>query len=132
MSVINKAMASTQPQVISGLDGSGKTQIAVEYAYRYRDEYTAVLWVNAASREILTSDFASVADLLDLPEKDQPNQNIAAKAARQWLQTATGWLLIFDNVSAMNMVHDFLPSGARAPTAPAETWRFPCQVSPAG
>src|SRR6266566_410547 len=113
MPVINKAMASTQPQVISGLDGSGKTQIAVEYAYRYRDEYTAVLWVNAASREILTSDFASIANLLDLPEKDQPNQNIAMKAARQWLQTATGWLLIFDNVSAMNMVHDFLPSGAR-------------------
>src|SRR6266571_5066663 len=113
MPVINKAMASTQPQVISGLDGSGKTQIAVEYAYRYRDEYTAVLWVNAASREILTSDFASIANLLDLPEKDQPNQNIAAKAAGQWLQTATGWLLIFDNVSAMNMVHDFLPSGAR-------------------
>jgi len=113
MPVINKAMASTQPQVISGLDGSGKTQIAIEYAYRYRDEYTAVLWVNAASREILTSDFASIAHLLDLPEKDQPNQNIAAKAARQWLQTATGWLLIFDNVSVMNMVHEFLPSGAR-------------------
>src|SRR6266700_628198 len=113
MPVINKAMASTQPQVISGLDGSGKTQIAVEYAYRYRDEYTAVLWVNSASREILTSDFASNANLLDLTEKDQPNQNIAAKAAGQWLQTATGWLLIFDNVSAMNMVHDFLPSGAR-------------------
>ena len=113
MPISNKAMASTQPQVISGLDGSGKTQIAIEYAYRYRDDYTAVLWVNAASREILTSDFASIADLLDLPEKDQPNQNIAAKAARQWLQTATGWLLIFDNVSAMKMVHDFLPAGAR-------------------
>ena len=113
MPVINKAMASTQPQVISGLDGSGKTQIAIEYAYRYRDDYTAVLWVNAASREILNSDFASIAELLDLPEKDQPNQNIAAKAARQWLQTAAGWLLIFDNVSAMNMVHDFLPTGAR-------------------
>ena len=37
-------------QAISGLGGIGKTQTAVEYAYRYRDEYEAVLWLNAESR----------------------------------------------------------------------------------
>lgn len=40
---------SAPAEVISGLGGIGKTQTAVEYAYRYRDQYQAVLWLNAES-----------------------------------------------------------------------------------
>ena len=48
--------ALTQPQAIKGLGGIGKTQIAVEYAYRSRDldRYTHTFWVNAASEEALS------------------------------------------------------------------------------
>ena len=43
--------ALSQPPAISGLGGIGKTQAAVEYAYRYRDEYQHILWVQANMRE---------------------------------------------------------------------------------
>jgi len=45
----NQTAALTQAQAISGLGGIGKTQIAVEYAYRYRDNYQAIFWMNASS-----------------------------------------------------------------------------------
>src|SRR6266571_4000212 len=42
-----KTATLAQPQAISGLGGIGKTQTAVEYAYRYKDDYKATLWVKA-------------------------------------------------------------------------------------
>ncbi|MBU4076902.1 MAG: TIR domain-containing protein [Euryarchaeota archaeon] len=53
--------AAALAQAISGLGGIGKTQTAVEYAYQYRNEYDAVLWVKADSREALISDYAALA-----------------------------------------------------------------------
>src|SRR5262249_7717725 len=53
--------ALVQAQAITGLGGIGKTQTAVEYAYRYRDEYKAVLWLNAESALALNTGSAELA-----------------------------------------------------------------------
>jgi hypothetical protein len=47
--------ALSHPQGISGLGGIGKTQTALEYAYRYHSEYNAVFWVRADSVASLIS-----------------------------------------------------------------------------
>lgn len=105
-----RTAALTQAQAISGLGGIGKTQIAVEYAYRYRDYYQAVFWINAATHEVLSADFASLAALLDLPEKYEQDQDTVIRAVKRWLASShTQWLLILDNVDMPEMIVDFLP-----------------------
>ena len=105
-----KAIALTQAQAISGLGGVGKTQTAVEYAYRYHDAYKAILWARADSHETLVSDVVSMVTLLKLPEKDEQDQNRVLDAFKRWLQENDDWLLILDNADDLMMVNDFLPS----------------------
>src|SRR5579883_586615 len=60
------AALSQSPSAISGLGGIGKTQIAIEYAYRYYQEYEAVLWARADTHEDLISSFLAIATRLSL------------------------------------------------------------------
>src|SRR5205814_1912347 len=103
------AAALTQAQAISGLGGIGKTQIAIEYVYRYRESYDAFLWVTASSRDTLITDFMSLAGLLHLPERDEQNQDIAIAAVKGWLATHKSWLLILDNADDLKAVAELLP-----------------------
>ena len=105
---IREALLSSGRAAFSGLGGIGKTQTAVEYAYRYKDEYSQILWVKAESQDSLTSDFAQLATLLNLPEQKAQDQQEVVKAVQRWLQQHDQWLLIFDNADDLNLVHPFI------------------------
>ncbi|KAF3926666.1 Nephrocystin-3 [Orbilia brochopaga] len=45
---------------ITGTGGMGKTQIALQYAYQYRNEYTAIFWVSAASEDAIRTSFTNI------------------------------------------------------------------------
>jgi tetratricopeptide (TPR) repeat protein len=106
-----RAAVLTQGQAINGLGGIGKTQIAMEYAYRYQDEYRFVLWANAATHETLISAFVSIADELKLPERALQEHEKIVAAVRRWLSTNEGWLLIVDNADELAIVWPLLPAG---------------------
>src|SRR5690348_1431789 len=101
------------PQALSGLGGVGKTQTALEYAYRYRRTYQIVAWLQAYSREALEAEFAALATLFNLPAKQEQDQKKMIQAVKQWFASLTRWLLIFDNADDLRLLGDFLPSPAR-------------------
>ena len=94
--------------VLYGLGGIGKTQLAIAYAKRHKDDYSAVFWVNAKSEDAIRSSFVKVAKQIARERPSAPQLNIleieqniegAIKAVKAWLSAPmnTRWLLICDN-----------------------------------
>ena len=110
---LEAALATGTPaaltQAIVGLGGVGKTQTAVEYAYRHRDQYRAVLWVRADTETSFVSGYRELAEVLGLPVKDAQDSNEVAGAVRRWLGREPGYLLILDNADDPALVKPYLP-----------------------
>ncbi|KAI9889407.1 MAG: hypothetical protein M1814_005343 [Vezdaea aestivalis] len=82
--------------------GCGKTQLAVQYAYRNILYYkSAVIFINASSTETITTDFSRVAESMGL----QPKVN-GTNTLKSWLSAPNNrhWLLIFDNADELAAV----------------------------
>ncbi len=106
--------ALTQTQAITGLGGIGKTQIAIEYAYRARMQgrYYHTIWISAASEETILTSFVELARLYmpTLVEKEGTNQRTIVDTLLRWLeQCMQPWLLIFDNADDLSLVQPYLP-----------------------
>jgi tetratricopeptide (TPR) repeat protein/predicted alpha/beta hydrolase family esterase len=102
--------AGESVQSLNGIGGVGKTQTVIKYAYKYRDEYGAVFWAKAQSRESLVSDFVTIARLLDLRDKDEQDQNRAINAVKNWFENNNDWLLILDNADDPALAREFTTS----------------------
>lgn len=112
--VTTRRAALAQPQAVKGLGGIGKTQVALEYAYRVRDRgrYTHIFWINAASEEAIIAGFMTLSDLLpDFPAKNEADQRKVVTAVKRWLeQCQQSWLLIFDNVEELSLIQEYFPA----------------------
>jgi len=106
---VQNAVAVGHPQGISGLGGVGKTQLALEYAYRYRDDYALIAWISADSRQALVVSLMELADRLGLPERHEQDQQVVVQALWRWLRLHSGWLLIFDNMDDLSLAESWLP-----------------------
>ncbi|HEU5376344.1 MAG TPA: FxSxx-COOH system tetratricopeptide repeat protein, partial [Ktedonobacteraceae bacterium] len=105
---IDQAVALTQSAALHGLGGVGKTQIALEYAYRHALEYSAVFWIGAETSEQIFASLLHIAEVLQLPEREDKDQQRAVAAVQRWLATHGQWLLIWDNVEDLNLLPRFL------------------------
>jgi hypothetical protein len=87
-------------KALYGMGGIGKTRAAVEYAWAYRGDYTALLFAQADSPEELRRNLAGLAGPLLLPEREAAEEEVRLKAVLSWLGVNPGWLLILDNIDA--------------------------------
>lgn len=112
-SSVTRRAVLTQPQAIKGLGGIGKTQIAVEYAYRAFEQgrYEHVFWVNAGSSEAIITSLVELAELLPtFPAKEEKDQRKLVAAIKRWLeQCPQRWLFIVDNADDLSLIQEYLP-----------------------
>lgn len=112
-STFKKSNSLAVTQAIAGLGGIGKTQTAIEYAFRYRNEYKPCFWVVADTNITLTSALVEIAKLLCLPEANNSDQNTIIQSVKKWFETYEGWLLILDNADSPALLKPYLPINPR-------------------
>jgi len=140
LEALHTALAEKQevilPQAVTGLGGVGKTQLAIEYACRYGDQYELIGWMRAEEEESLIVDLFSVARAMGLklaaatPPEDMLGRLYRALAERN------DWLLVFDNAGGPGTLRKYLPkigSGHLIITSRNPNWRSlanPIDVNP--
>ncbi|KAI1170782.1 hypothetical protein F4777DRAFT_567947 [Nemania sp. FL0916] len=96
-----------QRTVIGGLGGIGKTQIALEAAYRVRDSYPgcSVFWVPAIDLASFENAYREIGQLLRLPNIDDAKADVKNLVKIGMSQTNAGsWLLIIDNADDTDLL----------------------------
>ncbi|KAK5653462.1 hypothetical protein OQA88_8948 [Cercophora sp. LCS_1] len=102
MSVLEDASASQRSCVIHGIGGVGKTQLALEFTYRYQSRFKYVFWCSAGTSETLRITYGRIAELLALETTTESASQRNIEMTRRWLCENKDWLLVFDNTEVEN------------------------------
>lgn len=101
--------SQTRIHALYGISGIGKTLLATEYATRQQDKYKSILWLNAASHDLLHANMLSLAELLGISiTKDMDEQQHFA-AIQRWLHHHDQWLLVLDNLDDFQLLDQLVP-----------------------
>jgi len=103
------------PHALQGLGGVGKTQLAVEYAYRHAWDYQVVWWIPADQSVLIRSTLAALAPRLGLTGVAPERVEDAVRAVLDSLRRGdpySRWLLIFDNADQPEEIRNLMPVGS--------------------
>jgi MinD-like ATPase involved in chromosome partitioning or flagellar assembly len=112
--------AGLHPLTIRGRSGVGKTQVALEYAHRFKADYDIIWWMNCGQPQYVD---ASLADLRQEMQAafnaSLPEEGSMAEVVQQVLELLSEappdqrWLLIYDNAEETEAedIRKLLPSG---------------------
>ena len=108
----DQMLSGGQPaiQVLTGMGGAGKTQLAAEYAHRFAGDYNLAWWIAAEQSELIGEQFAALTDELHCAESGAPVA-LVRQAVLAELRNRGRWLLIFDNAQAAEDIKAWLPAG---------------------
>jgi tetratricopeptide (TPR) repeat protein len=91
---------------IIGLGGVGKTQIALEFAYQWRERHPdcAVFWIPVTNMESMLEAYLEIGQQLKIPNIKQEKSDVQRLVQGRLSQESSGnWLLVFDNADDIDL-----------------------------
>lgn len=108
-SLETRSKASVLPHTLHGFGGVGKTQLAVEFTYRFIDRYDLVWWVPAEQQSLVLQSLADLGRQLGIPVTQDFTQ--AASLVIEALgSTSLKWLVVYDNANDPDDLAHLIPS----------------------
>ncbi|CAM1507781.1 Fc.00g046290.m01.CDS01 [Cosmosporella sp. VM-42] len=110
------AATSLKSIALFGMGGVGKTQIAIQYAYRNLEKFDVLLWVAADNAIAIGQSCRTIADGLGLLGSDEEMKDAAAAIykIKTWLATTKStYLVIFDNADDLTALKTAWPGTIR-------------------
>ncbi|KAL9114581.1 MAG: hypothetical protein Q9187_007434, partial [Circinaria calcarea] len=106
ISDIDEKLETEQRVALTGIGGVGKSQIAIEYCYRYRSKHPnrSIFWVHASTFERFDQAYKDIARRLNLPGWNDPKIN-TLQVVSDWLidENRSYWLIVLDNADDADM-----------------------------
>ncbi|KAI4940763.1 hypothetical protein J4E91_011250 [Alternaria rosae] len=112
-----------------GLGGVGKSQLAVEHAYRTRERSpeTWVFWVHASNAARFEQSFRDIADRVKIAGRRDPQANIY-KLVHGWLcDCKQRWLLVLDNLDDARFLLDNPATQSKTVSQPLREYLPHCE-----
>lgn len=123
-SYLNPRVRQLRTYTIYGRRGVGKTNIALEYAYRNPSGFDAIFWINCETATALRLSFTRMALLLKLGGVEPTGhheENLII--CHKWLaRTEKTWLLIFDNAEDDALLRRYWPESTGAIIITSRRW----------
>jgi len=94
-------------QAVAGMGGMGKTQLAVEFAYRYGRFFHGVHWVNAGEPEAIGAEVAACGEAMSLPDWPEKQPEQVARTLGEW-QRGGPRLVVLDNLEEVGTTREWL------------------------
>jgi hypothetical protein len=124
LSRIHQAFQQSSPIVLSGMGGSGKTELALQYAWQHKGDYPAgICWINVLNSDPGLAILFFAREYLGL---NIPNQGTLSERVRYcWQNWPEGnALIIFDDVRDYDQITSYLPPGKESRFRVLITTRF--------